>query len=360
MKTNTGKAIAFTWWWSGWHVLPIASLLEYAQQDTQIQQKSKTLYWFGEKNSLEQKKAALFPDVEFVSIQAWKLRRYITIWSILLSIRDMFRFIWWLFQSLYYLKKYKIDKVFCKGWYVAVPVCYAARMLNIPIIVHESDTHMWLANRMAAKVATKVFTGFEGVFYSSFTVWQLLSLSLSTPQTIELSWFDMSKTTLLFMGWSQGADTLFALIPELIKLYGEDIQYIVLTGLKNKQRQEKLKHYKNVWALWFINQQEMAYIMSLSDLSVTRWSATSLEEQELFGIKKIIVPLPFTWGNHQEINADWYVKQYDDHKVLQNEMLFEHTRALMEGYKEYKKKTVQVDMKKLKEPHRIVWEELIQ
>lgn len=360
MKLTWSIRIAFTWWGSGGHVLPIASLLEYAQQDTQIQQKCKALYRFGERGSLEEDKAGRFDDVHFVTIQSGKLRRYITLRSVFLSLRDLFRLIGWFFQSLWNLKKYSIDVVFCKWGYVVVPVCLAAKVLRIPIIVHESDTHMGLANKIAARMATKVFTGFDGVYYSSFTVWQLLSLSLSTLQEVPLENFDPRKPTVLFIGWSQGAHTLFALIPSLIEQYGAQFQYLVITGLKNIEWQEKLRQYDTVWALWFLEQSELARMMAQSDLSVTRGSATSLAEQHLFGIKKCIVPLPFTWGNHQEINADWYVKEYNDRKLLQDNSLTQWVIQFLEEYKDYTKASHTINKEALLKPHRIIWQALIE
>ncbi|MDR2416004.1 MAG: glycosyltransferase [Candidatus Peribacteria bacterium] len=34
-----------------------------------------------------------------------------------------------------------MDVVFCKGGYVALPVVFAAHVLRLNLIVHESDVH---------------------------------------------------------------------------------------------------------------------------------------------------------------------------------------------------------------------------
>jgi UDP-N-acetylglucosamine--N-acetylmuramyl-(pentapeptide) pyrophosphoryl-undecaprenol N-acetylglucosamine transferase len=65
--------------------------------------------------------------------------------------------------------------VFCKGGYVALPVVLAARILRKRIIVHESDTHSGLVNKMAARFADRIFTGFDNVLPGSETVGQILS-----------------------------------------------------------------------------------------------------------------------------------------------------------------------------------------
>ncbi|MDR0859579.1 MAG: glycosyltransferase [Candidatus Peribacteria bacterium] len=74
-----------------------------------------------------------------------------------------------------YLQKYHIDAVFCKGGYVALPVVFAARFLRIKLVVHESDVHPGLVNRIASRYASAVFTGFDKVLPNAITVGQILS-----------------------------------------------------------------------------------------------------------------------------------------------------------------------------------------
>ena len=56
-----------------------------------------------------------------------------------------------------------------------MPVVFAAALLHKKIVVHESDTHAGLVNRLASRFATKVFTGFDNVLPKSKTVGQILS-----------------------------------------------------------------------------------------------------------------------------------------------------------------------------------------
>jgi len=61
-------------------------------------------------------------------------------------------------QCLWLLGRNKVDVIFCKGGYVALPVVIAGWILRKKIIVHESDTHPGLVNRIAAKFASSVFS----------------------------------------------------------------------------------------------------------------------------------------------------------------------------------------------------------
>jgi UDP-N-acetylglucosamine:LPS N-acetylglucosamine transferase len=50
--------------------------------------------------------------------------------------------------------------------------------------------------------------------------------------------------------------------------------------------------------------------LDLCDIAITRGGTTSLAEQELFGIKKIIIPIPRT--HDQAKNAEYYKTHHDD------------------------------------------------
>lgn len=87
-------------------------------------------------------------------------------------------------KCLWLLQKHNIDVIFCKGGYVSLPVVIAGKMLKKRIILHESDTQAGLSNKICAKFATTIFTGFAGVFPGKeIVVGQILSEDLiQNPQ----------------------------------------------------------------------------------------------------------------------------------------------------------------------------------
>jgi UDP-N-acetylglucosamine--N-acetylmuramyl-(pentapeptide) pyrophosphoryl-undecaprenol N-acetylglucosamine transferase len=80
----------------------------------------------------------------FVGVQSGKLRRYFSLRNAV----DPFRLVVGLIQALFVCVAERPDVVFSKGGYVAVPVVYAAWLLRIPVIAHESDVTPGLANRL--------------------------------------------------------------------------------------------------------------------------------------------------------------------------------------------------------------------
>ena len=51
----------------------------------------------------------------------------------------------------------------------------AGALLRKKIVVHESDTHPGLVNKIASRFAKKIFTGFSGALPHSETIGQIIS-----------------------------------------------------------------------------------------------------------------------------------------------------------------------------------------
>lgn len=54
-----------------------------------------------------------------------------------------------------------VHRPFFKGGFVSVPPVIAARVSGVPVFIHESDLSMGLANKIAYKFATKMYSTFE-------------------------------------------------------------------------------------------------------------------------------------------------------------------------------------------------------
>jgi len=154
-----------------------------------------------------------------VTIFSGKYRRETPLMAHIMNIRDFFSFLLGLVQSIFRLREYKIDVVFCKGGYVALPVIIATRILRKKIIVHESDTHSGLVNKIAARFADKVFTGFDNVLPRSETVGQILSDDIAFGDDTNaikdakiseiLTKIPKKKTIVLVIGGSQGSYRIY-------------------------------------------------------------------------------------------------------------------------------------------------------
>lgn len=144
----------------------------------------------------------------------------------------------------------------------------AGRILRKKIVVHESDTRAGLVNRLASKMATKVFTGFDGVLKKSETIGQILSDDLifdgdinKTPVLKDVfAEYDSSKSWVLVVGGSQGSQRLYQSLIKAIqtdKILQDDFVFFVVLGLLNKDLSKDFESFANVHVFDFVSQKEM-------------------------------------------------------------------------------------------------------
>lgn len=201
-------------------------------------------------------------------------------------------------QARRILKKFKPDKVFSKGGYVSVPVVIAARMLKIPVILHESDLSPGLANRISARFADKICVSFKEskkyfqkkeVIVTGNPVRQLI-FNGGKENGFKLTGFDSDKPIVLVMGGSSGAqelnDLVYSSLPVLLRhCHVAHITGRGKGGLDNIKG--KLKGYKQ---FEYLN-DELADLYAITDLVVTRAGANTLAEISALGLPSVLVPL---------------------------------------------------------------------
>lgn len=321
--------VAFVWWWTGGHIFPIKSLIQYIQSNKEINWKIWEIFWIGEKTWLENRIAGSLDRVQFLSISSGKLRRQFNLKALLQNFIDIFKICFGIFQWIYYIWKFELNIIFCKWWFVALPMVVAWWILRKKIYVHESDTVPWLTNKIASKFADKVFLGFPSVIKGGIHIWQILSNDLMwfvkedrSLLGIDTLWMDLSKVNILVTWWSQGSKTLYSAIFDIVA--DKRFNFFIVWGTLNRNEIQKFKQSWNIRLFEFLDQRQMWYICSLCDVGITRWWATSLAEQKIFGMRLIIIPLPYTWWNHQYHNAIYYKEKFNDILIQQNESLHEN------------------------------------
>jgi UDP-N-acetylglucosamine--N-acetylmuramyl-(pentapeptide) pyrophosphoryl-undecaprenol N-acetylglucosamine transferase len=213
------------------------------------------------------------------------------------------------------------DAVVGMGGYVSVPVSLAASREGIPLIVHEQNAVMGLANRLAARWARAVALSFReaGRRVPNRTravmvgnpVREAITRSaerrheLASEAREELGLAER-RTTILVFGGSQGAVRLNRAALELCGILRdrEDLQLLLISGPRNHE--EMVRRLPSgspllVRVTPFLERIELAY--SVADLAVARAGATTVAELAVSGIPSILVPYPYATGNHQEANA---------------------------------------------------------
>ncbi len=146
----------------------------------------------------------------------------------LLNYLDIFKVIFGLIVALIRLIIIYPDVIFSKGGHDSVPTCLAAKLLGIPIVLHDSDSLPGRASLLIAKVAKRVAVSYkESIEYYSdksniaFTSQPIMEKYL--PNINFRRTYNTNKKTILISGGSQGSvkinDTVLLALPELISKY---------------------------------------------------------------------------------------------------------------------------------------------
>ena len=230
------------------------------------------------------------------------------------------------------LAEEKPDVIFSKGGYVSVPVCLAAKRMNIPIILHESDAVMGRANRIISKWASRVCLGFpikrETRNQPSFVSGELrpageqrttLTGTPLRPQITQGSseegkriagFSNSNKPVLLVIGGSQGSRALNEFVIKNIDKLVEKYNVIHITGYGKVGcgNSEKSKPGAPVLGCgrYFQTEfagDELAHFYAAADIAISRAGANTIAELAANNIPAILVPLRGIAHNHQIANA---------------------------------------------------------
>jgi len=114
------------------------------------------LYWLGTYKGPERKLISKY-NIEYQPIASAKMRRYVSLYWLI----DPFRFMKGIVQAWYYLRKWQVDIVLTAGGYVSVPVAMIAKLMKIPVLVHQQDVLPGIANKMMSGFASKITVALE-------------------------------------------------------------------------------------------------------------------------------------------------------------------------------------------------------
>lgn len=200
---------------------------------------------------------------------------------------------------------FKPDAVFSKGGIVSIPVCFAAHRKHIPIVLHESDAVMGKANRLVAKWATKICTGFTMQHSANdrrtITTGNPVRPGIadgSKEKGSSITGLRGNKPVLLVMGGSQGAQALNDAVTDAIDDLLEGVQIVHLTGRGKKTPIQREGYWQTEFA-----QDELPHLYALADLALSRAGAGSIGELAACGIPMILVPIEGLANDHQVYNA---------------------------------------------------------
>ncbi len=221
-----------------------------------------------------------------------------------------------------WLSAEKPDAVVGFGGYVCIPVCMAAEKLGIPVILHEQNSVMGMANKQLSKSASAVALTYGEAASSVQDASKVVITGNPVRQSVlratraegrEMLGIPEDAVMLLVFGGSLGArhinEAVIALKDRLLSV--ESLHIVQITGPKEFDAvTEALKIDSADRDRWQVMayQDRMAETLAAADCVLSRAGATSLAEIAALGIPALLVPFPFATGDHQTMNARSYVE----------------------------------------------------
>lgn len=332
--------IVFTGGGTAGHILPILAICReirriYSKPDLR-------LYYIGPKNKYELELLAQ-EEVRIKRILSGKLRRYFSLKNFL----DIFKVPLGTLQAFFWLFFLAPNLVFSKGGYGSLPTVLAAKILAIPIFLHESDVVPGLASKIQSKWALEIFVSFPKTEFfpkdKRIRVGNPIRreiLAGSKEKAKDTFNLQGGKSLILILGGSQGAQVINETILEILPELAENFEIIHQTGEKNFKEvkaegeailfKKDLKKYYHPFP--FLDESSLRDALAVSDLIISRAGAGSIFEIAAVQKPVILIPLENAAQDHQSKNAyqfkEWGRGEVIDQKNLKPHFLLEKLKHL--------------------------------
>lgn len=327
MASDKRRVVLLTGGGSGGHITPLLAVA------TALKRLDATVYtvYVGQRGDKLGDIPAQHEAIDEVrAVSAGKLRRYhgtglkqlLDVKTILLNIRDAFRTLAGLMQSVVLVRRLRPEVVFIKGGFVGAPVGLACALLRVPYITHDSDAQPGLANRLVAPWARVHAVALPASVYpypASKTVTVGVPVvhhyERVTDEELamhrERAGLQDYDQVLLVSGGGLGAQRLNdAVAASAASLLRTNPRLVLVHQAGRANEGQLSQHYdrlldseerSRVRVLGFVT--NLHEYSAAADVVIARAGGTNLAELEIQGKACVVVPNPYLAGGHQLKNA---------------------------------------------------------
>lgn len=211
------------------------------------------------------------------------------------------------------VKQRRPQAVVSFGGYAAGPGGMAAKLAGIPLIVHEQNRAPGFTNRVLARFARRVLTGFPQTFRNMIeeVVGNPVRGDIAAVSPPRLRMGNAGdRFRLLVLGGSQGARALNLAVPQALQVLADGgIEVRHQCGEKMRADAEAAYARADIHASVEPFIADMAGAYAWADLVVCRAGALTLAELCAAGVGSVLVPFPQAVDDHQTRNAEFLVER---------------------------------------------------
>lgn len=294
---------------SGGHVTPIAAVVaELKERHPQ----AEVRLWCDRNFAPQARRimASYSTSVRVQTVSAGKFRRYqhltklqhLTIPTVVFpNIFDAFRVATGVVQSVVRLIIWRPDVVFANGGYVCLPVGLAAKLLRIPLAIHDADAVPGLTNRILAPMADQIMTGLPLSHYdypSSKSKYVGIAIDpayriVSEEQRRKLKkglGLDPARPLVVFAGGGLGSKQMNEAVAMNLKELLKFTNVILLSGSAQYDEMRSLTPADDPRFILKDFVPGLRELFSAADVIVSRAGATTLLELAALASPTIVVP----------------------------------------------------------------------
>ena len=311
--------ILFTGGGTGGHITPLIAITRELKK---LNLDKLKLFFIGPKDEFSNVLLSQ-EGIKVKNVLSGKLRRYNKAQTFLNNFFDIvIKIPLGVIQSFFYIFFMSPDLILSRGGFGSIPVVIAAKILFVPVFLHESDAVPGMANRFLSKFAKEIFVSFpktqvfpfEKIILTGNPIrTELLNGDKKTAK--EIFNIKSQKPVILIIGGSQGAQRINDKILEVLPRLLEDFELIHQCGEKNyktvkseaaaviKEGQEDSYH-----PFSFLKEPELKQAYAICDLIISRSGSSGIFEIAAAAKPSILIPLPESAQNHQIMNSYIYTK----------------------------------------------------
>lgn len=308
---------------TGGHIFPALAVAE------SLRKRGHDVVWLGSFGSMEEH---LVPQhnipLELITMKGVRgkglLRKLALPWMLFKCVQ----------QTKKIIKKHNINAVIGFGGFVTFPGGMAAKMLGVPIIVHEQNAVAGMANKRLAKWAARVLYAFPKAFpqYPNGLVGNPVRAEIAALPEPEIRFAARSGSLkLVVVGGSLGAKVLNQIVPEALAMLPESER----PSITHQSGRGNLETLQNAYAkvgvqakcIEFVD--DMTTVYRNADVLICRAGALTIAELTAAGVGALFVPFPYAVDDHQTENARYMVSASAGLLLPQNQLTAENLSQII-------------------------------
>ena len=286
---------------TGGHVFPALAVAQ------ELRDRNVTVTWLGTRRGIE---SDLVPEhgfpIDFIDVEGVRGR------GVMKLLKAPFVLMKSLWQSIGVIRNQKPEVVLGLGGFASGPGGVAARLLGLPLVIHEQNAIAGTTNSLLAKIASRVLEAFPGALPRGEWVGNPVRKDIEAlPLQKEHEMTGERPLRLLVLGGSLGATAINEQLPKALALLAGEVAPEVRHQCGRAHETDTESAYKtagvNASVEPFI--ADMAEAYGWADVVICRAGALTVAELTAAGVGALLIPYPHAIDDHQTKNGEWLVEQ---------------------------------------------------